>query len=253
MYPGLDNTVAIVTGAAQGIGRAIARVLSESGATVVGLDLHREPQDGGDPFADVVDSGELVVGDVTDPSAVEKLVNQAHDYGEISIVVNNAGVGGTGALMDVGLDEWRRTFQIHVEGTYHVCRRVLPEMMDAADGRIINISSIAALIAYPDAADYAAAKGAISSLTRQLAANYSPYGIRVNAIAPGFVKTAMNADRWQDAAGVRGTSLETVEERTLLPQLGTPQDIAEVAGFLASDAAGFITGQVIPVDGGWSV
>jgi NAD(P)-dependent dehydrogenase (short-subunit alcohol dehydrogenase family) len=252
MYPGLENRVAVVTGAAQGIGRSTAAVLAENGVSVVGLDLHREPKDDSEPFDAVVDSGELVIGDVSDPDVVEELFERTQGYGEVSIVVNNAGVGGNGPIETVGIDAWRQTFKIHIEGTYQICRRALPGMVDANDGRIVNLSSVIGLIAYPDAADYAPAKGAIASLTRQLAADYSPEGVRVNAVAPGFVRTAMNADRWRDDALEHGLPIDMVRERTLTPHLGEPRDIGEVVAFLASNAARFITGQVIPVDGDWS-
>lgn len=247
----LDGRVALVTGASAGIGRAIASTLSDSGATVVGLDLNETPHDGGKHFDTVVDSGGLVVGDVSDPDDVDEALDVAADYGDLHVVVNNAGIAGHGRIDESTLDEWRRSFRVHVEGTFHVCQRALPEMADRGAGSVVNLSSIAALGGYEGAADYSAAKGALTSLTRQLAADFSPSGVRVNAVAPGFIKTEMNAERWRDNDDFPDDSPSM--QRTLLPFAGEPEDIAGMVDFLASDTARFITGQVIPVDGGWTI
>lgn len=250
MCSGLEDDVAIVTGAGAGIGRETARVLSDRGATVVGLDIAAEPHDDGDRFDEVVDGGELVVGDVTDGEDVDRLFERAREYGPVSILVNNAGIAGNGRIDEVTEAEWDRSMDVHVKGAYHCCRRALPEMERRNEGSVINISSIAALGEKTGAADYVAAKGSLASLTRGLASDFSPAGVRVNAIAPGFIKTEMNADVWRDDAEFQAYA--TVQ-RTLLPHVGEPADIAHCAAFLCSDEARFITGQVIPVDGGWTV
>jgi NAD(P)-dependent dehydrogenase (short-subunit alcohol dehydrogenase family) len=254
MFDGLDGRTAVVTGAGAGIGRAIARRLSASGATVVGLDINEEPHDDGPAFDEVVDRGELVVGDVSDPDDVDRAFEAARGYGDVSVAVNNAGIGSRGGIEEVGLEMWREMFAVHVEGAYHVCRRALPPMADRGDGRLVNIASVGALVPYADAADYAAAKGSLVSMTRQLAADYSPAGVRVNCVAPGIVRTKMSEDAWYDEEGEEKERLEGIGvERTLLPYVGTTRDVADAVAFLCSDRSRFITGQVLPVDGGWSV
>lgn len=251
-YPSLQGRVAFVTGAARGIGLSAARLLSENDVTVVGLDIQNHSEKDGDSFADIVDSGRLVIGDVSDPHTVQQALEKARKYGPISVVINNAAIGGSGNIDSVDLETWRRTFAVNVEGAYHVCRQILPEMTTEGDGRVVNISSVASIMAYPMAADYASTKGAINSMTRQLASDYSPKGVRVNAVAPGFIQTEMNADRWRDS-GSNNSLMDSIDEQTLMPYLGKPSDVAHLILFLVSDAARFITGQVVPVDGGWSV
>lgn len=256
MYPSLDGRTAVVTGAASGIGRATAATLADNGVAVYGLDLQETPRDDGPRFDELVSDGQLITGDVSDRAVVDSFVERAQSAGPISIAINNAGIGGHGQLDGIDTDEWRRTFGVHVEGSVNVCQAVLPDMVDRTDGRIVNVSSVAALLAYPQLADYAAAKGAIASLTRQLAADYSPDGIRVNAVAPGFIKTAMNADVWQPDRSIRSDDIVDLDDATrgtLLPYLGEPSDVADMITFLVSDRARFLTGQVIPVDGGWTV
>ncbi|QLG48503.1 SDR family NAD(P)-dependent oxidoreductase [Natrinema halophilum] len=251
-YPDLDGRIAFVTGANAGIGRTVASTLSDNGVTVIGLDITDESTDD-DQFDDLVTDGELVIGDVSDPEDVAAAIDTAESYGRPSIVVNNAGIAGNGRIDEIDADTWRRSFEVHVEGTYNVCRSLLPSMAEANGGSIVNVSSIAGIRGFGSAADYSAAKGAIASLTREMAVDYSPDNVQINAVAPGFIKTEMNASVWRDDEDTgRWNNHDTATTKTLIPRLGEPEDVARLIVFLASDASSFITGQVISVDGGWS-
>lgn len=264
MYNSLDGTSAVVTGAASGIGREIAKQLSDEGSHVVGLDLSADPHDDGPQFADVVDSGVVVEGDVRDLDAVDEAFEVAESHAPVTVAVNNAGIPSQGTVEDLTPDDMERAFGVHVLGAFNVCKRAISEMIEVEAGSIVNMSSVTAQLGWQASADYSPMKGALSSFTRQLAADYSRYGIRVNAIAPGVIKTAMTTDIWDedretespDEMGSKVSERvdrEVAMRRTLLPALGEPADVANLATFLASEQAGFITGQTISVDGGWSI
>ncbi len=252
----LDFTgkTAIVTGAAHGFGRAIALGFAERGAQVWACDVLedelRETEHRGRAASG---SCRAVTTDVRDQAAVEACVAQAVSAsGRVDILVNNAGgvLGQVGRpLEQVTPDEWRAIFEVNVTGAFYFSQAVAPAMKAAKGGRIVNISSGAGLgISLTGIQAYAAAKAAQIGLTRQLAHELGPWGITVNNIAPGFVRSNPNTERQWESYGEEGQ--RALVDRIALKRLGTPDDIAHGVLFFASEYAGWITGQVISIDGG---
>src|SRR5574340_677255 len=223
-YP--DRATALVTGGASGIGAACARRLADSGVRVV--------------TADVADGADERL-DVTDPSAVESLRAR---LGRVDILVNSAGVVGPSApLVDVGLDEWRRTFRVNVDGTFLTCRAFVPGMVDAGWGRVVNLASIAAKDGNPGQSAYSASKSAVIALTKSLGKELARTGVLANVIAPAAVKSPMNAET--DPAILARSQLLTPMGR-----MGEPEEIAELVAWLSSTAVSFSTGAVYDASGG---
>ncbi len=246
----LDGKTAIVTGGGRGLGRYMAEALSDAGANVVLCSRKQEPLDevqreieagGGKALA--------IAADVTDPDDVEKVVSAAVEtYGSLDIVVNNSGATWGAPAVDMPLEKFDGVMSVNVRGTFLMCQAAAKRMIEAENGgSIINISSVAGLVGgHPDfmqTVGYNASKGAIISMTRDLATSWSPHNITVNAIAPGWFPTRMS-----------GGLIEKHEERMLagipLHRFGNPEDLKGVIVFLASSAAGYITGQTVVVDGG---
>jgi NAD(P)-dependent dehydrogenase (short-subunit alcohol dehydrogenase family) len=251
----LAGRVAIVTGGTSGLGRAIALALAREGAAVAIGDVRERPADGGSPTADTIrragGRAAYVATDVTRRAEVEALVTRAvAEFGALDVMVNNAGVQSVlTPAADKTEAEWARVIGVDLTGVWFGCQAALRELIrQDRGGRIINISSRLALQGVaPGRADYCAAKGGVSSLTRQLAVEAGPHGITVNAICPGFIVT--DATRELAAAG----KLEEVRRRTPYRRLGTPEDVAGCAVFLASPESEFVTGQNLVVDGGASI
>lgn len=237
------DRVAIVTGAASGIGAAITRRLVSEGATVVGGDLD----------ADGVPGGATGVGvDVTEPDAVEAMVEGCvAEHGRIDILCNNAGVGGVTDVVHCTLDEWERIFAVNARGTFLGMRATIPHMLAAGGGVIINTASVAGTVGLPDRAAYCAAKGAVVALTRQVAVQYASAGIRCNSVSPGTVDSPW-VGRLLDQAEDPAAERAALVARQPLGRLGTPQEVAELVTYLASDAASFVTGADWLIDGGIS-
>jgi 3-oxoacyl-[acyl-carrier protein] reductase len=245
---------ALVTGAAHGFGRAISVALAARGASVWGCDLLEEELSGTQRLCEVA-GGAFVprVADVRDKLAVEKLVADASEAtGRVDILVNNAGgvLGQVGRpLEEVTPDEWRSIFDVNVSAAFYFAQAVAPGMKAARSGRIINISSGAGLgISLTGIQGYASAKAAQIGLTRQLAHELGPWGITVNNVAPGFVRSNPTTERQWEAYGEAGQ--RALIDGIALKRLGTPDDIAYGVLFFASEHAGWITGQVISIDGG---
>lgn len=246
-----DETV-LVTGGSSGIGRETALTAADYGADLVIADLQEAPRGGGEPTTALVeDRGQraaFVETDVTDLDRVTAAVDAAEDFGGLDVFVNNAGWSQSASIQETDADNWARSMAINLTGVYHGCLAAV-ERLTATDGggAIVNVASIFGVAGAPNSCSYSAAKGGVVSLTRQVARDYAAAGIRVNAVSPGFVETSMLREDTHD--GTRGYA----EETTPMGRVGEPREIAESIVFLASDAAGFVTGQNLPVDGGWAM
>jgi len=239
----LAGRTALVTGASRGIGAAIARALDEQGATVVVCG--RDYQALAEVAVGLERPTEPLVADLSDEMAVSALAASALDRGPIDILVNNAGVGVRMDSTDLDGSIIDAIHVVNVRALLLLTTALLPAMVERSRGSIINISSISGVRGTPRRAAYAASKGAVDAMTRSLAMEFGPSGVRVNAVAPGAIVT----DMWERNRAVPGV-IEAVESQTALRRWGTPHDIADVVAFLASDAARYVTGQTIEVDGG---
>lgn len=242
----LDGRVALVTGAGHGIGAATARRLAGLGARVAVCDLRGERAKA--VAAELGDDALGLVADVSDPAAVEVLVAEVLDRcGRLDIVHNNAGrlVPGTALTQDI--DEWDRTMTTNVRSVFLVSRAALPHLRERG-GVIVNTASISGLVGEPELIAYNTSKAAIINLTRQLAADFSPQGVRVNCVCPGWIRTGFNDpifEGWPEEE-----IQELVERQVPLKRQGTAEDVAGAVAFLCSDDASYITGHALVVDGG---
>lgn len=238
----------LVTGGAAGIGWAIARAFAARGERVAILDL-----DGAQAQARAAELGPGHLGlaaDVTDEAAVSAAIAQIDErLGGLSVAVNNAGIGDNpAATLDQDLARFRRVLSVHLDGAFLVSREAARRMAPRGRGAIVNIASIVALGGFPRRNAYGAAKAGIVAMTRAMACEWAHAGLRVNAVAPGYVATDLIAKL--EAEG--GLDLAAIRRRIPMGALGAPEAIADAVAFLASDAARYVTGAVLPVDGGWS-
>jgi 3-oxoacyl-[acyl-carrier protein] reductase len=241
----LKDQPAIVTGAARGLGRAIAMSLAASGAKVACIDVNEET------LAETVEAiraaggtAEPMACDVTDSDRVTETVGEVvKKWGGLRILVNNAGITRDNVILRMKDDQWDSVIAINLRGTFLFTRAAAKPMMKGRRGRIINIASVSGLMGNPGQVNYSASKAGVIGLTRTVAKELAARSITVNAIAPGFIATDMTAALGEEI-------IEQVTKQIPLGRMGDPQDISDAVLFLASDAASFITGHVLTVDGG---
>jgi len=235
---------ALVTGAGSGIGAAVARRLHAEGAEVVLADVRGEAAE---EVAAGLGAGACAVAlDVADEDAVRAALADAERAGGLDVLANIAGVGSTTSAPDTPLEVWERVFAVNARGTFLCCKHAIPPMAGRGSGSIVNMGSVAGLVGLRNRAAYCAAKGAVVALTRALAVDHVRDGVRVNAVCPGTVDSPW-VRRLVDEVG---ESLEALEARQPMGRLGTPDEIADAVLYLASDAAAFVTGTVLAIDGG---
>lgn len=248
----LSGRTALVTGASSGLGRAMVAALASRGADVLLFDVNRA---GSDRIAKEAADAHGVktavfTGSVTEEADVEKACAQAQELGgHLDIVMNNAGISTNAPSMELASDVWRRSIEINLTGVFLVAQAAARVMVESQRGGVVvNTSSMYGVAAAPGRAAYCAAKAGVVALTKVLAVEWASKGIRVNAIGPGYVETAMVLNE----AKAGRLDIEALRGRTPLGRLGTPEEIAEIAVFLASDRASYITGQTLIADGGWT-
>ncbi|HET7438722.1 MAG TPA: 3-oxoacyl-[acyl-carrier-protein] reductase [Nitrospira sp.] len=241
----LQGRVAIVTGAAQGIGRAIAETLAEAGADIVVADL--DPARSKDTVTAVEKAGrkalnvKVNVADANDTKAMAEQVIK--EWGKIDILVNNAGITRDGLLLRMKEEDWNLVLQVNLNGTFNCTKAVLQPMTKQRYGRIVNIASIVGVMGNVGQANYAASKAAVIGFSKTVAREYASRNVTVNAVAPGFIDTAMTQ-------GLSAEVKEALQKQIPLARLGTPADIANAVRFLVSEEAAYITGHVLHVNGG---
>ncbi len=236
----LEGRIAIVTGAASGMGAATARLLNAAGATVLGADIASNP-------------AVALIGDVSDPAFCDAAVAQAvGQHGRIDILVNAAGVIVRADAPATDDEAWYRQMRVNVDGTFFMCRAAIRQMRQQGSGAIVNFGSIWGSAGGKGHVAYATAKGAVHNLTRSLALDHAREGIRVNAVCPGEVDTPMLRGAGR-AVPLTDAQLAEMADRVVPNgRLAQPEEIGRVVVFLCSDAASYMTGALVPVDGGWS-
>ena len=242
----LKDKIAIITGGGSGIGLSTARAFCKEGAKVILFGRQKEKLISA--ANELGDSALIVQGDMTKNDDLDQLINNTlKKFKGIDILVNSAGLFNGAPLHEISDSQWDEMMDINIRSVFQLTRRVLPIMMDQKSGSIIHISSILGLIAVPEVAAYNVSKGALNQFSRSIAVEYGSYGIRSNSICPGLIETDMTADLMNDASLMQEWSKEYP-----IGRFGKPEDVASACLFLASDESSFITGTVLPVDGGFT-
>jgi cyclopentanol dehydrogenase len=246
----LENKIALITGGGTGIGAGIAKMFAREGAQVVVCGRREEPLK---KVVDEIDrsGGEAIycLADVSSQVQIQEMISATTlKFGSIDILVNNAGVYIPDDITSTSEEEWDTVMDVDAKGVYLMSKAVLPGMIKKGKGKIINIASIAGLFGFEKSAAYCAAKGAVVNLTREMALDYSSKGICVNAIAPGVIDTDMTKPFLENEEAKQGFL-----NKTPVGRVGTPEDIANGAVYLASDESDFVVGQTLVIDGGWTI
>ncbi|WP_028307379.1 3-oxoacyl-[acyl-carrier-protein] reductase [Desulfitibacter alkalitolerans] len=241
----LSGEVALVTGGSRGIGKAIATALALANAAVVVNSI--DEQEAADTAQELNALGKKAVGirgDVSNSEEVEALVKQVQDiYGKITILINNAGITKDGLLMRMKEEDWDKVLDINLKGTFNCTKACIKDMVKQKKGSIVNISSVVGISGNAGQTNYSASKAGVIGFTKSLAKEVGNRGIRVNAVAPGFIDTDMTGKLPEELVA-------RIKEQIPLGSLGAPEDVADLVMFLVSPAAKYITGEVIKVDGG---
>lgn len=244
----LDNKVAIITGAAGGMGKADALLFVQEGAKVAITDLQEDKIK--DVVAEIEALGGEAIGFKHNVASEEDWVRVVDEtvqiFGKIDILVNNAGVSNATPFMDLTVEGWEKTMSINVTSIFLGQKYVIPHMIEAGGGSIVNISSIAGLTGGSGAGPYTASKGAVRMLTKATAVDFAKHNIRCNSVHPGYIETPMTVDLFKDEQ-----MMQWFQSQTPLPRLGKAEDIARGVLFLASDESSYITGVELPIDGGY--
>ena len=238
----MDGNAGIVTGAAGGIGLSIAGALLDAGADVLLVDLREDVEDAAQRL-----NARAQVADLAEDGGAGEMVERAvAEWGRIDFLVNAAGIQARGPAIELSDEDWERLHAVNLRAVFRGCRAAARRMVESGGGAILNVASISSTVGVPGIVPYGAMKGGVVQLTRGLAVELAPSGVRVNAVAPGYVTTAMTEELWRDE-----DRRAQVTARIPLGRFASPEEISPAALFLLSPAAGYITGEVLHVDGGY--